>query len=98
MNDAVKHLKFFGELGVDGISRDPAWRERKDDVRPDTFPSAESPAPSTDPPSTSSLSDVREEIGPTCTRCKLGGLGRKQTVFGVGNPNADLMFIGEAPG
>ena len=44
------------------------------------------------------LSELRAYIGPDCTRCKLGGLGRKQTVFGSGNPNADLMFVGEAPG
>ena len=33
-----------------------------------------------------------------CTRCKLHTLGRKQIVFGVGSPMADLMFVGEAPG
>ena len=33
-----------------------------------------------------------------CTRCKLHALGRRQIVFGVGNPDADLMFVGEAPG
>jgi DNA polymerase len=32
-----------------------------------------------------------------CTRCRLAE-GRTQVVFGVGNPSADLMFIGEAPG
>jgi uracil-DNA glycosylase len=32
-----------------------------------------------------------------CTKCRLAGT-RKNVVFGVGNPNADLMFIGEAPG
>ena len=32
-----------------------------------------------------------------CTRCRLAQ-GRTQVVFGVGNPNADLMFVGEAPG
>ncbi len=32
-----------------------------------------------------------------CTKCRLAN-GRKNVVFGVGNPNADLMFIGEAPG
>ena len=32
-----------------------------------------------------------------CTRCRLAE-GRTQVVFGVGNPDADLMFIGEAPG
>jgi DNA polymerase len=44
------------------------------------------------------LAELREEIGPACTRCKLHTLGRKQVVFGVGNPDADLMFVGEAPG
>src|SRR4051812_34745381 len=32
-----------------------------------------------------------------CVRCPLSE-GRTQVVFGVGNPNADLMFVGEAPG
>jgi len=32
-----------------------------------------------------------------CTRCPLAA-GRTQVVFGVGNPTADLMFVGEAPG
>jgi uracil-DNA glycosylase len=33
----------------------------------------------------------------TCTRCGLAQ-GRTQVVFGAGNPHADLMFVGEAPG
>ena len=40
---------------------------------------------------------IREDIG-DCTRCRLHKQGRKQIVFGVGNPWAELMFIGEAPG
>ena len=40
---------------------------------------------------------IREDIG-DCTRCRLAKQGRKQIVFGVGNPRAELMFIGEAPG
>ena len=40
---------------------------------------------------------IREDIG-DCTRCVLHKQGRKQIVFGVGNPHAELMFIGEAPG
>jgi DNA polymerase len=32
-----------------------------------------------------------------CTRCRLAE-GRTQVVFGAGNPSADLMFVGEAPG
>jgi len=40
---------------------------------------------------------IREDLG-DCTRCRLHKQGRKQIVFGVGNPDAELMFIGEAPG
>jgi len=51
----------------------------------------EGPAPAT-------LDELRAHIGPQCTRCKLCTLGRRQVVFGVGNPRAELMFVGEAPG
>jgi DNA polymerase len=40
---------------------------------------------------------IREDLG-ECTRCVLHKQGRKQIVFGVGNPKTELMFIGEAPG
>jgi len=43
-----------------------------------------------------SLEAVRAELG-DCTRCKLAG-HRTQIVFGVGNPKARLVFVGEAPG
>ena len=42
------------------------------------------------------LGELREFIG-DCQRCKLAPL-RTHLVFGVGNPEADLMFVGEAPG
>ncbi len=38
-----------------------------------------------------------EAIAVVCVKCKLAK-SRTQVVYGVGNPNADLMFIGEAPG
>jgi len=41
---------------------------------------------------------ILNDIGPNCQRCKLARLGRKQVVFGTGDPNAELMFIGEGPG
>lgn len=44
------------------------------------------------------LQQLKDEIGPQCSRCKLHTLGRTQVVFGVGNPEARLMFVGEAPG
>ncbi len=43
-----------------------------------------------------SLEDIRADIG-DCERCKLCS-GRTNIVFGVGSPNADIMFIGEGPG
>ena len=43
-----------------------------------------------------SLPRVREDIG-DCTRCRLHK-GRTNIVFGVGNPKAELMFVGEGPG
>ncbi|QYO66657.1 uracil-DNA glycosylase family protein [Leptolyngbya sp. 7M] len=46
---------------------------------------------------TDTITSIREEIG-ECKRCPLHALGRKQIVHTTGNFNADLMFIGEAPG
>jgi DNA polymerase len=45
---------------------------------------------------TETLEDLRAAIG-DCRRCKLWS-GRTHLVFGVGNPNAKVMFIGEGPG
>ena len=42
------------------------------------------------------LLGIRQELG-DCTRCKLAA-GRHQLVFGVGNPAAELVFVGEGPG
>ena len=42
------------------------------------------------------LKEIREDIG-DCTRCRLHK-GRTNLVFGVGNVNAELMFVGEGPG
>ena len=47
-------------------------------------------------PQGSSLEDVREALG-DCRRCRLSE-GRQQIVFGDGNPEAELMFVGEGPG
>src|SRR6266404_3175959 len=53
--------------------------------------------PPTEPDPATALRLIREDIG-DCIRCRLHKQGRKQIVFGVGNPRAELMFIGEAPG
>lgn len=46
--------------------------------------------------SAAALAAIRADLG-DCTRCKLAG-GRTQIVFGVGDPAADVMFVGEGPG
>jgi DNA polymerase len=40
---------------------------------------------------------IRDAIGSNCTRCKLHK-ARTKIVFGVGNPKAELVFVGEGPG
>jgi DNA polymerase len=93
------HLEFFGELGVKGVRRDAEWRSRSSDRTPviETIePVPSQPAVLFSSPG-EALVAIRQDLG-ECARCKLHGLGRRQIVYGVGNPAADLMFVGEAPG
>jgi uracil-DNA glycosylase len=99
----AEHLRFFEELGVDGVSRDPKWRGRQASGSGPKAPGEDAgeagePLVQVARSSGEVLEAIRVEIGPDCSRCKLHRLGRRQVVFGVGNPNADLMFVGEAPG
>jgi DNA polymerase len=103
-DDLAAHLDYYKELGVAGVSRDAAWTDREAAPRAET-PAAVAVADESAPvvgaaaaAADASLEDVRVDIGPNCRRCKLCDLGRSKIVFGVGNPNADLMFVGEAPG
>ncbi len=52
--------------------------------------------PATDQPRGDELDDLRREVE-SCTRCTLHET-RTRAVFGEGDPHADLMFVGEAPG
>jgi DNA polymerase len=90
--DQIKeHLRFAAELGVAGVN--PGWREKGSDP----FSEVNTEKGSDPFSRVWTLTAIREDIG-DCTRCKLHTLGRTQVVFGVGNPDADLMFVGEAPG
>jgi DNA polymerase len=92
------HLKYFAEIGVEGISRDQRWRVRHAAPNEpfDSHASASGVVLAQD--NDDSLDLIRSDIGRDCRRCKLCTLGRSQIVFGVGNPKARLMFVGEAPG
>jgi uracil-DNA glycosylase len=102
----AEHLKFAADLGVAGTTREPAWLRRAASLTA-TSTRHEAPAEQQRSSETAAvplfgspaeaLAAVRTDIG-DCTRCKLHTLGRRQIVFGVGNPAADLMFVGEAPG
>jgi uracil-DNA glycosylase len=103
--DLAQHLRYYQELGVDGLSRDATWRHRNSATAATTVSAApvvtpEAPdtpiIPLTDLSAADRLTAIRNEIG-DCTRCKLHS-GRTNLVFGVGNPEATLMFIGEGPG
>ena len=87
----LQHLEARGGLGV------PARRSpRPPAARIDTAPVAAHDAPEEPVKHRLSLADVRTALG-DCQRCKLAPT-RTNLVFGVGRDDADLMFVGEAPG
>ena len=113
MNEELKaHLEFFEELGVDGVRLEPEWRTRADAQRDGPEQEARGGDVSDVPGEAAESCDrielflspdaalqaIRHDLGADCSRCKLHTLGRTQVVFGVGHPDADLMFVGEAPG
>ncbi len=98
--DGARVLPELLELAPDLNSRDemPAKKSAVAPKLADESISVLNPNPeqsTTDPKAALKL--IREDLG-DCTRCKLHQQGRKQIVFGVGNPHADLMFVGEGPG
>ncbi len=105
----VDRVRYYKELGIYDFYRQPVAVDLQDSqesvaptpssaavIRGEQDLSATINLESLADPATS-LRLIREDLG-DCTRCRLHKQGRKQIVFGVGNPNADLMFIGEAPG
>ncbi len=64
--------------------------------RPQVMRPVEPPSPTVVEGERPSLDQIRRELG-DCQRCKLCS-GRKNIVFGSGNPRAELVFVGEGPG
>jgi uracil-DNA glycosylase family 4 len=92
------YVEYQRELGVDGwpatatappVPAEPPAAARAESVTTDLFSGAAVAG-------TRSLEELRGEIG-DCRRCKLAP-HRTHIVFGVGNPSARLVFVGEAPG
>jgi uracil-DNA glycosylase len=97
-------LRYYNDLGIHDFYRraqEPSSAVAVEQNIPELpEPAPQMPRATASPTATdrpTALRLIREEIG-DCTRCRLHKQGRKQIVFGVGNPNAELMFIGEAPG
>jgi DNA polymerase len=98
-------LREWLEEGVECFER---VREQPPAVPARTAPLAAAPAPPAAPRQIAlvgeprawgerpNLAQVREALG-ECTRCRLAD-GRRQIVFGDGDPDADLLFVGEGPG
>jgi DNA polymerase len=100
--DLLQELALLRDLGYTHLdlvggrrSADAAVGSSNDAGAPLPFSTADSFRPA-DAFSEDSLDAVRVEAH-NCTACRLAGT-RTNVVFGVGDPNADLMFIGEAPG
>jgi uracil-DNA glycosylase len=84
--------EIFSPQGSESIQGTPSLMPKT--VKPSSAVSA-SPVPEIQDKVTA-LKAIREDIG-DCTRCALHK-GRSKIVFGVGNVNADIMFVGEGPG
>ncbi|HUI44952.1 MAG TPA: uracil-DNA glycosylase [Nitrospirota bacterium] len=91
------HLEYQKVLGVRWIeSIPPCGSGIATPVPLTSVKKATEPAIPKPSQATSGLSAIREELG-DCLRCKLHS-GRTNIVFGEGNPNAVLVFVGEGPG
>jgi uracil-DNA glycosylase len=89
IRELKNHLTYLKDVGYTEI---PCTEELLTNPSQDTS----QPSLSTKIMPKKSLAAVKKELG-DCTRCKLSE-GRKNIVFGSGNPNADLVFVGEGPG
>lgn len=95
-------VNYYREMGIHDFYRRPvaegegilAAGSNEPTMRSEPLEPPEQPSHAQDKPAALRL--IREDIG-DCTRCRLHK-GRTNLVFGVGNPNADLMFVGEGPG
>ena len=92
-------VNYYRDLGIhDLYRRDVSNAEEESSGAPPSSPSVgRKGGGETNLDPLTALKLIRSDLG-DCTRCRLHQQGRKQIVFGVGNPEADLMFVGEGPG
>jgi DNA polymerase len=104
----LSRVNYYREMGIHDFYRRPVESVGEAAVAPLQEASPAEPelaglsAPLLDKPAPAiedkpaALRAIRDDIG-DCTRCRLHK-GRTHLVFGVGNVNADIMFVGEGPG
>ncbi len=91
------YLEELRETGVDGLPYDSCRKAPEVQfVVAEELASMTSDVSAGEASRSESLEDIRRELG-DCRRCSLGEK-RTNLVFGVGNENADIAFVGEAPG
>lgn len=111
-SDLKAHLQFLQSMGENIVPREISTKGGAEGLSPSRAPvqkqrgtirslhASERDSPSVTGPfvdiSRETLTAIRTDVG-DCQRCKLCST-RKNIVFGVGNPHAELMFIGEGPG
>ena len=97
-NELADQLQFLKDIGVESLDLGSNREVSKTAVKKPSPVQASipPPPPASAPPADSSLEAIRADIG-DCQRCKLAPK-RTNIVFGSGNPNAELVFVGEAPG
>ena len=94
-----RHIQRQERVGIRFLSRDEAPQANSITVTNENLLSGTEGdlfSDSSETDTTKTLEELRATIG-DCRRCKLWS-GRTHLVFGVGNPKARLMFIGEGPG
>ena len=79
-----QYLSFYQDLGIKTLYRRPAEIKAEENVLPSLTAGGET------------LTKIQQDLG-DCTRCPLHA-GRNKIVFGAGNPEAKIVFVGEGPG
>ncbi|HOX58634.1 MAG TPA: uracil-DNA glycosylase [Candidatus Paceibacterota bacterium] len=113
LDGIIQHLEELNERGVRFVSVSPetlAGLSRRPPVVPAGRPAAPAPQPVVRPPvkpqldvpkpveaTVPAFAELRQRVS-ACVKCSHLAASRKNVVFGVGSINAQLMFIGEAPG
>jgi uracil-DNA glycosylase family 4 len=99
-NELADQLEFFRDIGVESLSFERRsslpFAAGKSEKPPAVAPVQAAPVEAPQETMVTTLESIRADIG-DCQRCKLAPT-RTNIVFGSGNPQAELVFVGEAPG